>query len=57
MFTYFEYEYNAFWKKSIKMSKNSSKFIILDFKKISNHYHVLPSYNINEDNKYHSINR
>ena len=58
IFTYFEYGYNAFWKKSFKMSKMSSKFIILDFKKYSIVIRCLlscPSYNKNKDNKYHSI--
>ena len=41
MFIYFEYGYNAFGKKSFKMSKISSKFMILDFKNVFNHNHVL----------------
>ena len=35
-----EYGYNPFWNKSVKMSKISTKFMILDFKKVSSHYHV-----------------
>ena len=39
VFTYFEDVYNAFWKKSLKMSKISSK-MNLDSKKVFNHNHV-----------------